>query len=116
MRGRLRSATFVTLVSLALPAVLAPRAGAAPVAPANFAITDAVPGANFDTPTGIAFLPDGRFFVALKSGRVYEVRNGVKQATPTWVGENEVLDFRSEERRVGKECSLTCRSRWSPYH
>ena len=23
---------------------------------------------------------------------------------------------RSEERRVGKECSLTCRSRWSPYH
>ena len=25
-------------------------------------------------------------------------------------------DPRSEERRVGKECSLTCRSRWSPYH
>ena len=26
-------------------------------------------------------------------------------------------DFnRSEERRVGKECRLTCRSRWSPYH
>ena len=23
---------------------------------------------------------------------------------------------RSEERRVGKECSVTCRSRWSPYH
>ena len=23
---------------------------------------------------------------------------------------------RSEERRVGKECSLTCRSRWSPDH
>ena len=23
---------------------------------------------------------------------------------------------RSEERRVGKECSLPCRSRWSPYH
>ena len=22
----------------------------------------------------------------------------------------------SEERRVGKECSVTCRSRWSPYH
>ena len=34
-----------------------------------------------------------------------------------------VLDFlhlenkiRSEERRVGKECVSTCRSRWSPYH
>src|SRR3546814_3029256 len=24
--------------------------------------------------------------------------------------------FRSEERRVGKECVSTCRSRWSPYH
>src|SRR5213083_3730810 len=23
---------------------------------------------------------------------------------------------RSEERRVGKECSLLCRSRWVPYH
>ena len=22
----------------------------------------------------------------------------------------------SEERRVGKECTATCRSRWSPYH
>src|SRR3546814_19897667 len=24
--------------------------------------------------------------------------------------------MRSEERRVGKECVRTCRSRWSPYH
>ena len=24
--------------------------------------------------------------------------------------------FRSEERRVGKECGYQCRSRWSPYH
>src|SRR3546814_4086184 len=24
--------------------------------------------------------------------------------------------MRSEERRVGKECVGTCRSRWSPYH
>ena len=24
--------------------------------------------------------------------------------------------IRSEERRVGKECSHWCRSRWSPYH
>ena len=27
-----------------------------------------------------------------------------------------VLAGRSEERRVGKECWITCRSRWSPYH
>ena len=26
------------------------------------------------------------------------------------------LFFRSEERRVGKECASKCRSRWSPYH
>src|SRR3546814_5912786 len=26
------------------------------------------------------------------------------------------LKTRSEERRVGKECVSTCRSRWSPYH
>src|SRR3546814_3442455 len=30
------------------------------------------------------------------------------------VGENG--SCRSEERRVGKECVSTCRSRWSPYH
>ena len=26
------------------------------------------------------------------------------------------VPHRSEERRVGKECVSTCRSRWSPYH
>src|SRR3546814_12193852 len=26
------------------------------------------------------------------------------------------MALRSEERRVGKECVSTCRSRWSPYH
>src|SRR3546814_19999070 len=26
------------------------------------------------------------------------------------------LGWRSEERRVGKECVSTCRSRWAPYH
>src|SRR3546814_18845695 len=32
-------------------------------------------------------------------------------------GSNDPADiYRSEERRVGKECVSTCRSRWSPYH
>ena len=31
------------------------------------------------------------------------------------VGEDPLGD-RSEERRVGKECHVVCRSRWSPYH
>ena len=26
------------------------------------------------------------------------------------------MKYRSEERRVGKECKPECRSRWSPYH
>ena len=28
----------------------------------------------------------------------------------------DVVVERSEERRVGKECTIQCRSRWSPYH
>src|SRR3546814_14451825 len=33
-----------------------------------------------------------------------------------WVALVIWLSVRSEERRVGKECVSTCRSRWSPYH
>ena len=31
-------------------------------------------------------------------------------------GQNYEWNARSEERRVGKECTSWCRSRWSPYH
>src|SRR3546814_20714659 len=31
-------------------------------------------------------------------------------------GQIYLCNGRSEERRVGKECVSTCRSRWSPYH
>src|SRR3546814_5884346 len=31
-------------------------------------------------------------------------------------GHLPLCSTRSEERRVGKECVSTCRSRWSPYH
>src|SRR3546814_14241941 len=35
---------------------------------------------------------------------------------PSMLANAEAIDFeRSEERRVGKECVSTCRSRWSPY-
>src|SRR3546814_4911659 len=33
-----------------------------------------------------------------------------------FVGPDVTVQWRSEERRVGKECVSTCRSRWSPYH
>ena len=47
------------------------------------------------------------------------------KATVTEAGADDHIDKlarrflgaeRSEERRVGKECQSTCRSRWSPYH
>src|SRR3546814_14759714 len=40
--------------------------------------------------------------------------NGVFLAQAIATGQS--LEPRSEERRVGKECVSTCRSRWSPYH
>src|SRR3546814_9459678 len=37
--------------------------------------------------------------------------------SPCQYGMSWYIDgVRSEERRVGKECVSTCRSRWSPYH
>src|SRR3546814_14681784 len=36
--------------------------------------------------------------------------------TPTALTIDQIPAHRSEERRVGKECVSTCRSRWSPYH
>src|SRR3546814_13338283 len=59
------------------------------------------------------------------AGEVVEVGRGVDDLLP---GDHVVMIFvpscghclpcteRSEERRVGKECVSTCRSRWSPYH
>src|SRR3546814_14449329 len=35
---------------------------------------------------------------------------------PEIAGGGQPWPHRSEERRVGKECVRTCRSRWSPYH
>src|SRR3546814_20059761 len=32
------------------------------------------------------------------------------------IAPQQLQTHRSEERRVGKECVSTCRSRWSPYH
>src|SRR3546814_19182923 len=39
--------------------------------------------------------------------------HGVQIKAGDWVS---VFNTRSEERRVGKECVSTCRSRWSPSH
>src|SRR3546814_5053456 len=44
-------------------------------------------------------------------------QGGVSHARPPSRNETcSTFSSRSEERRVGKECVSTCRSRWSPYH
>src|SRR3546814_6412057 len=60
---------------------------------------------------GLAWFPI-LFFIANIPG----LHSGVQQATTNWWFAHNVLGLRSEERRVGKECVSTCRSRWSPYH
>src|SRR3546814_12530561 len=43
--------------------------------------------------------------------------SAIKEQVLRVVGVEATLNTcRSEERRVGKECVSTCRSRWSPYH
>src|SRR3546814_5381188 len=50
-------------------------------------------------------------------GRLAELAEGLPDG-PAHLGQALGPDDqqRSEERRVGKECVSTCRSRWSPYH
>src|SRR3546814_10574021 len=45
---------------------------------------------------------------SVADGDLYDVQSAV--------GPDGRAYYRSEERRVGKECASTCRSRWSPYH
>src|SRR3546814_1966169 len=47
------------------------------------------------------------------------VRKGFESNEATFSQDDQAQlkqSIRSEERRVGKECVSTCRSRWSPYH
>src|SRR3546814_12595957 len=60
--------------------------------------------------------------IVMRDGKVSKLPNGQTEIVIAHhprdrvelKGNWEVL--RSEERRVGKECVSTCRSRWSPYH
>src|SRR3546814_13501440 len=58
--------------------------------------------------------------VALSSGE-YHLLHALVRHPRQVMSRDRLLDLvrgreRSEERRVGKECVSTCRSRWSPYH
>ena len=52
--------------------------------------------------------------VASVNTRFIDVVNGADTNPCTQAAPCKTL--RSEERRVGKECAMECRSRWSPYH
>jgi glucose/arabinose dehydrogenase len=60
--------------------------------PPDFVAENAAPGVAWNTPVNLAFLPDGRMLVAEKRGRVYIVTNGVRNSTPIWSREAEVLN------------------------
>src|SRR3546814_16493385 len=51
-------------------------------------------------------------------GDPHTVGHGDRGLAHAWPSGDDhyLLGLRSEERRVGKECVSTCRSRWSPYH
>src|SRR3546814_11773367 len=63
----------------------------------------------FQTTESYPNLPHEALFDAVKTGNPDRM-----VALNYWAFPIEVE--RSEERRVGKECVSTCRSRWSPYH
>src|SRR3546814_11641696 len=54
-----------------------------------------------------------------KGGTGFVVREEAGErimAAMHWGFPRHSVNKRSEERRVGKECVSTCRSRWAPYH
>src|SRR3546814_12121343 len=56
----------------------------------------------------------GQFFPQLCQRRLQHFPSSFRPCSPTCLPCSPWQ--RSEERRVGKECVSTCRSRWSPYH
>src|SRR3546814_12823441 len=57
--------------------------------------------------------PDARALAKAKAEGIDIAHYRARQVTPD---DFHRFSHRSEERRVGKECVSTCRSRWSPYH
>src|SRR3546814_6390062 len=54
--------------------------------------------------------------LSFKRSQAQQDRDGAQDVAIKVEAKRSALTSRSEERRVGKECVSTCRSRWSPYH
>src|SRR3546814_14712863 len=68
---------------------------------------------------GAPVLPDGPSETELRRavGRLLHIDDDERIATyQNLLEATTAPSVSSEERRVGKECVSTCRSRWSPYH
>src|SRR3546814_18403422 len=80
------------------------------------------------TSQSILFTDDGDFADAVATAVAHVIPTLATAATmrDSWDANGAIIVVpnladaiplcRSEERRVGKECVSTCRSRWSPYH
>src|SRR3546814_14493421 len=52
----------------------------------------------------------------MSSGQGHRVANATRSSREAHQNSETLFKTRSEERRVGKECVSTCKSRWWPYH
>ena len=59
-----------------------------------------------------------RVNLRISEDKSYDILIGedLLRRVPWEIKESGLAYKRSEERRVGKECTEQCRSRWSPYH
>src|SRR3546814_18015994 len=68
----------------------------------------------------VLFLPHGTEgawgFIALFQAQNEAAISKIQPSAACFSAAMRSSSARSEERRVGKECVSTCRSRWSPYH
>src|SRR3546814_10445793 len=71
-----------------------------------------------DNPGKYTFASSGVGSSTHMSGELFKSMAQVDLMHVPYKGSGQALVdlIRSEERRVGKECVSTCRSRWSPYH
>src|SRR3546814_17951215 len=79
-----------------------------------------------ENPRGFGLSQRDRSFDHYQDGVKYEKRPSVwVEPVGEWgrgavqlveIPTDDEIHDRSEERRAGKECVSTCRSRWSPYH
>ena len=64
---------------------------------------------NYHTAKGISE-------ITIRTAREFSPQEQLMFVQKLQAKKNKTVTVRSEERRVGKECTSWCRSRWSPYH